>query len=789
MPSTASQRIDHQLKTPRHVALWRALQPLKSCVSFMNTGAHPDDETSAMLSMLSLRHGLDVSFACANRGEGGQNDIGTEVSEDLGVVRTAEMEQAAIALDINLYWLSESPGDSIFDFGFSKSGQETLRKWGHKRTLERMVAIIREERPDIVCTTFLDVPGQHGHHRAMTQIVQEAIAIAADSSVISGEHKPWQVRKCYLPAWSGAGDSYDDDLPPPPATLELDGQGEDPVTGWTYEQMGQHSRYFHKTQGMGKWVPHGAERNWPLHLVQSTIETDDVSITSGLPADLGELAAFANAGSIETALQTAQAAMNTALESFPDCVKVRIAAGEALVHVRDAQRRCPESAHDEVLHRLAKTERQLSRVILLASRVFVHGTLNRSELRIGDEAEYEKEVFAGDANAVSVELLLDQGWQQDGERVCLMATAELSNAYPSRFLPQEPEFPALRVTVDVDGNRSETLQRLHSTPLCLPAVSARLSPHAIVINKAVKHQSLELTLSEQFPSDAEVVLDTPDAWRFDRTATGFSVTPPDKLEIDRHHLSLVLDNQQASSVSRFDYPHIASRARITPAGTQVQIIDAALSDTRIGYVGGGNDNVLKRLIEMGCKARALDDDELENGSGLDSIDTLLVGVFAVRTRQVLQDNLTHVHRWVERGGNLVTLYHRPWDAWNPDKVPPLPLTIGKPSLRFRVTDENAEVTHLLTDHRLLNYPNKITSADWQGWHKERGLYFAKSWDPAYEALLSMADPDEDAHTGALLCARIGRGRHTHTSLILHHQMEKLIPGAYRIMANLVAKVE
>lgn len=789
MPSTASQRIDHQLKTPRHVALWRALQPLKSCVSFMNTGAHPDDETSAMLSMLRLRHGLNISFACANRGEGGQNDIGTEVTEDLGVVRTAEMEQAAMALDINLYWLSESPDDSIFDFGFSKSGEETLRKWGHKRTLERMVAIIREERPDIVCTTFLDVPGQHGHHRAMTQIVQEAIAVAADASVVSGKLKPWKVRKCYLPAWSGAGDSYDDDLPPPPATLELDGQGEDPITGWTYEQMGQHSRFFHKTQGMGKWVPHGTERNWPLHLVQSAIETEDVAITSGLPADLNQLAAYAGASSIETALQAAQAAIDTAITSFPDCVKIRKAAGEALVHVRDAQERCPESARDEVLHRLVKTECQLSLVILLASRVFVHGTLNRQVMRFGDEAQLQKEVYAGDASAVSVELLLDQGWHQDDDRVCLTAAAELSNAYPSRFIPRVPELPALRITVDVDGNRSETLQRLHSTPLCLPAVSARLSPSSIVINKAVMHQPVQLTLSEQFPSDAEVVLETPHEWRFDRTATGFSVSLPGNLEIGRFHLSLLLNNQQAASVSRFDYPHIEPRARITPTGTHVQIIDAALSDTRIGYVGGGNDNVFKRLIEMGCKARALNDDELENGSALDSIDTLLIGVFAFRSRQVLQDNLAHIHRWVEQGGNLVTLYHRPWDAWDPDKVPPLPLTIGKPSLRFRVTDENAEVTHLLPDHRLLNYPNKITVADWQGWHKERGLYFAKSWDPAYEALLSMADPDEDAHTGALLCAIIGKGRHTHTSLIMHHQMEKLIPGAYRIMANLVAKVE
>ena len=145
-----------------------------------------------------------------------------------------------------------------------------------------------------------------------------------------------------------------------------------------------------------------------------------------------------------------------------------------------------------------------------------------------------------------------------------------------------------------------------------------------------------------------------------------------------------------------------------------------------------------------------------------------------------------MHDWVRRGGNLVTLYHRPWDAWDPDTVPPAHLEIGKPSLRWRVTDENAAVTHLVPEHALLTTPNAIGETDWRGWHKERGLYFARGWADAYTPLLSMADRDEDPHLGAMLTARIGEGRHTHTSLILHHQMEKLVPGAFRLMANLVA---
>ncbi|MEL6680627.1 MAG: PIG-L family deacetylase, partial [Pseudomonadota bacterium] len=225
MATPDQARITAHAGQPRIVRLWRALQPLGSVVSFMNTGAHPDDETSAMLAALGHRDGLDISYACSTRGEGGQNDIGTEGGADLGVLRTLEMERAADALGLRLYWLSETPDDPITDFGFSKSGEDTLRRWGHARTLTRFVEIVRAERPDIICPTFLDIPGQHGHHRAMTALAHEVMDTAADPA-FAAKGAPWQVKKLYLPAWSGAGDAYDDDLPPPEATCAVPATGE-----------------------------------------------------------------------------------------------------------------------------------------------------------------------------------------------------------------------------------------------------------------------------------------------------------------------------------------------------------------------------------------------------------------------------------------------------------------------------------------------------------------------------------------------------------------------------------
>ncbi len=813
MRKSTQQRIADQRQSSRILSLWRMLQSLKSVVSFMNSGAHPDDETSSMLAALGLRDGLQISFACANRGEGGQNDLGTEQGASLGVLRTAEMEQAASALCMRLYWLSEHPQDSIFDFGFSKDGQDTLDKWQHARTLQRFVDIVRAERPDILCPTFLDIPGQHGHHRAMTQLADEVFDRAADASFHSNSSAaiaagPWQISKLYLPAWSGAGEAYDDDLPPPPTTLVIDANGHEQPSGWSWAQIAQHSRSYHRSQGMGKWTGLNTENRWPLHLRKSVSTARESDICSGLPVSVADLAKTLGSdrteGPLRKALLETDALLAETMAAWPDFAAVEHAASAAFCAVDRSLHHMTETFASDHVHRLERLQTRLAHVIRLSRGIEVRATAASTNLTPGASVAIEFEQLSigpaiSHAPKHQMDIALPAGWSATGNTITASASAIPETGYRDFYDPLTAPLPAIRLSMELSGDqiRSDTTETLVAEVM-LPledeitvcaSTGATLEPAAAVINRVAerKHQDYNLSLTGQAAENktAQLELQLPAGWSSEKQLDQVRVTAVPALDTGLFSIGLDINQQQASQIEYIHYPHIAPRLRCSPARASLRVLDVNLPGSRVGYIGGGNDRVAYWLREIGINVTELNDNMLTSAV-FGEFDTIVVGVFALRTRSMMSDAMPALHEWVNNGGHWVTLYHRPKDAWDPQLVPPFELQIGTPSLRWRVTDENAEVTHLLPAHPLLNTPNTINRSDWQHWHKERGLYFASHWHDTYDALLAMSDKDEEPLQGSLLSARVGSGRHTHCALILHHQMEKLVPGAFRIMANLVA---
>lgn len=809
--------IRRQMAAPLVVRLARALGRLRSTVTLLDTGAHPDDETSLMLAALSLRDGVHVILLCSTRGEGGQNAIGPERGGDLAALRSREMEEAAKTLDAGIVWIGHGPDDPVHDFGFSKSGVDTLGRWGHERVVERLVRAIRTERPDIVIPTFLDVPGQHGHHRAMTQASREAVELAADPAAFP-EHaaaglRPWTVAKFYLPAWSGKSASYDDDLPPPLVTVTVEAGDRDPATGATFAQIGQWSRLAHRTQGMGVWRE-AAPSPWPLHRAHATAGMPDTeaSVLDGLPATVGDLAALAGDPGCADRLRQAQAAIDRAIAAWPDADAVAKAAAEALTVIRDVLAARPSASADALDHRLQRKARELEQVLFVASGIDVRVVAEPPQVSPGSTLALTA-LAAADSGATDLSIIprLPQGWtaEPDGTpgrfRIHVPANAAITLPFPpgldslggNGLVSVEIGFSVAGVDATVTVDPEEPV-------MVLPEASAMPEPQAFVVNLARPHQPLGLRLTLQSlpgsgASDRTVAVAMPEDWGAQPAGTlplpgqggvaaiDLALALPTDLAPGLRDLPVTVDGQPAWSVRRTAYPHLGPVVRPAPAILRLRAVDAALpTGVRVGSVSGGNDASADWLARIGLDVTPLDAATLAGGD-LGAWDTILVGIFAFRTRPDLAAATARLHRWVRDGGHLVTLYHRPIDAWDPEHTPPAPLMIGQPSFRWRVTDPTAQVEVLRPDHPLLAGPNPIGAADWAGWDKERGLYFARSWDPAYEPLLAIGDPGETPLQGGLLSGRFGRGRHTHVALALHHQLDRLVPGAFRLAANLMQR--
>ncbi len=746
-------------------ALWRALQPLRSVARFLMIGAHPDDEWNGFLAWLAYARGVHTIYACSTRGEGGQSVLGPERGRALAAIRSREMERSAADIDLAVRWIGAGPGfgvdDPIHDFGFSRSGVDTVRRWGRDRLVARLVDLIRIERPDALSPTFLDVPGQHGHHRAMTACTMEAAERAADPSYPS-PLAVWQVSKIYLPAYSGAGGSYDDELPPPPETVSVDLGALCGPLGASWAELGERSRRYHASQGMGRDLAAGA-RPFRLHLAAGV--PDAAQPMDGLAHALVDLAERLSVGQ-RAVLQEADAFIAEALASFPDRPRVASCLHRALGAL--ARVDLGDATGDLAL-RIGLKKRQLSRAASVA-------------LGIDAVWDFENPLRAGQDNVISVRvsgaatvtLKVPEAWR----------SSDLGEGRFSLHIPAGSEpYGTLRDDFDPLGDNDViglnlswqhegvTTSRTVDPPdrVCLaPAASVSVTP-LVVVRRAESETPILLTLENASP---------PPSWRGRMTADG-------SVEIQMAPGRLDLANA-GHRLCLMQIAHHDTVALVEPATVSILRVPLAIpTGVRVGVIAGVTDETLSWMQQLDIPAEAVSDDTLASGD-LSRFTTLVIGIFGFGQRPALLAHRDRLMAWVHQGGSLVTMYHRPEDGWNNGLTPPLPLMPGRPSLRFRVTDPAADVTVLAPTHPLLTTPNDITAADWDGWVRERGLYFASTWHDSYVPLLEMADPDTSPLRGALLAAPVGRGRHVHVALALHHQFRALVPGAFRLLANLVA---
>ena len=800
-------------------ALTQELRSFGTMGTVLHVGAHPDDENTQLITYLSLGRGYRVGYLSLTRGDGGQNELGRDFDEKLGVARTQEL-LAARRLDHGRQFFTRA-----IDFGFSKSPEETLRFWDRDQVLSDVVRVIRQFRPDVIVTRFPIPPGSggHGHHTASAILAVEAFKLAGDPTAypeqLAQSLTVWQPKRV---VWNSFGGSSAGGLTGP--TVQMDIAGTDPVSGETFGTIANRSRGMHKTQGLGGFS--GRTATGP--------NMQDFMLLAGLPGgpawtNTGLAAASNGASDLMDGIdltwnrvpggaeigQLAEAALAQFKADDP------AASVPALLAIRTKLAAVPTDPL------VADKRAQLDRILQACLGLQVEATIEQAEVVPGEKIAIKT------AGAVLPHSSSVPRYYVNGRRVAAVGDADkriitiptdtpLTQPYwlreegaasiarvsdPSLIgLPENP--PSVRVEVEY-AIGAQTLI-LGTEPVFVSGGTRRrldiIPPVSLALNSEIfllapgttKAVTVEVTAARTVNAGV-LRLEAPAGWSVapaqqnfrlpnvgDKARVIFNVTAPVQPDSGRLTATAEIDGHKYSN-QRYEirYDHIPVQLLQPPARARVASFALVTRGLNVGYLPGAGDSVAECLEQMGYVVRPLTGADLtpEKLAGLDAV---VIGVRAFNERTDLKDNLPGLFAWVEAGGTVIAQYNRP-NGLKAPQLGPYPLSIEGPAPALRVTDETAPVTFVATDHAALNGPNRIGPADFTGWVQERGAYFPSSWDrDHYTALLAMSDPGEAQPNSSILVARHGKGYYVYTGLAFFRQLPAGVPGAYRLFANLVS---
>jgi len=792
-------------------ALDRALSGLDQNKRVLVIGAHPDDEDTELLTLLSRGMGVDAAYLSLSRGEGGQNLIGSELGSGLGLLRTEELLAARGVDGAHQYFTR------AFDFGFSKTLDEALRFWPRDTVLVDVLRVIRRFRPQVIVSIFSGTPRDgHGQHQEAGVVAREAFDLLRDST--------WGPRKLYR---EGRFDTTG-------TSVTLNSGALDPEAGESYHQLAMASRSMHRSQEMGRLQDIGASTS-RLALLEDLTGAGGASLFAGIDTALApSLARYAalvdSARELLTPRNSARivpllaAALTELRASAPPAFR---AAKEAVLEealasaagvVADAVAGDAHGVPGEPLNVIAylwgaNGSAPLDTVVVEAPRGWEVGPGRAVAPSAG------RGPFSASARSVATRLFtvtvpadapLTQPYFQ--ERPLQGALYDWSGVPDSlKGEPLQPPllFAWLETTIagvsvalrrEVVWRRDdEALGEIRRPLFVVPAVSVELAPAMMVWPAAADGErtvTVTLTNGRSGRTEGVLRLDAPVAWTASdaqnfaldgedtHKSFTFTIRPPRGARPGRYVVRAVATVGSGSfdrATELVDYPHIRPAAYVREAALRIELADLALPRlARFGYVRGAADQVPEALQAVGVPLVLLSNDDIEKGD-LSRFDVIVVGSRAYETTPALLTSNGRLLDYARQGGRLIVQYQQ--YAFVRGGYAPFPLTIASP--HDRVTDETAPVHVLVPSKALFRRPNAIGAGDWDGWVQERGLYFAHTWDAAYTPMLETGDAGEQLR-GGLLVAHLGRGLYVYTGLAFFRQLPAGVSGAYRLFANLLA---
>lgn len=804
-------------KTYTSSEIYQAVQKLNFLGTALYLAAHPDDENTQLISYLSNEVKARTAYLSITRGDGGQNLIGPELRELLGVIRTEEL-LAARAID---------GGEQFFtranDFGYSKHPDETLEIWNKKEVLSDVIWVIRNFKPDVIINRFDHrSPGStHGHHTASALLSLEAFEHSADPTFYKEHLKfadTWQPKKLFFnTSWWFYGSQEKFDKADKSNMLSVDVGTFYPNLGKSNNEIASLARSQHLSQGFGTLTSRGSTMEY-LELLKGNLEGD--RIFDGINTSWTRVEGGAQ---IEEILLPVEQDFNfrNPASHIPQLL-------EAYKLIKKL---------DDPYWRNVKLE-QLKKIIAACSGLFIETTaenasgvagtpiqikaslLNRSQVQM----ELSKITIVPDNKQYSFDKTLNNNQLETIDLAYQISeNSKISNPYwlnkPSSLGMYEAPLvlrgkaltpatiPAV-LTILIDGvpidfqtavvykfakpDKGERYQPFE----VLPKVTINPTNKVMLFaDRKAKQLSLSIT-STTNGIQGTVSIDTPEGWKVSpkkqtitiankgevKTLT-FSVLPPEKESQGNITPVVSIDNDSYSKeLNIIAYDHIPTQSVLLDAQVKVVRLNIKRNGKHIAYVAGAGDAVPESLEQIGYQVDRIQAEDI-SAHLLKNYEAVVMGIRAYNVNETLKFKQHILFDYVKNGGNLIVQYNTvSRNSKGPSNLAPYPLELS----RERVTDENAEVNFIAPDHPVLNSPNKITAADFEGWVQERGLYFANKWSKEFIPVLSMNDAGESPKQGSLLVASYGKGYYIYTGLSFFRELPAGVGGAYKLLTNMLS---
>ncbi|WP_216726490.1 PIG-L family deacetylase [Hymenobacter siberiensis] len=849
--------IETKAQTPKSYTsseILLGLKKLNVLGSVMYLAAHPDDENTRLIAYMANERLLETSYLSATRGDGGQNLIGPELREGLGVIRTQEL-LAARRLDGGRQFFTRAN-----DFGFSKTSDETFRIWDKEQVLADMVWVIRQRRPDVLITRFPpDARAGHGHHQASAILAAEAFDAAGDPKRFPEQLQyvqAWQPKRLFWNTGSffvKPGENMD-------GYLRLDAGGYNPLLGQSYGEIAARSRSNHRSQGFGsaaqrgealeyfqpvkgakatKDLFEGVDQTWNRvpggaavgKLIEEVIRKYDPSNPSASVAGLlkvrEQLMALSNKSDKNSSDQT----MYTHLDNNPRNVfwlKEKIAETNQLLQAAsglaiEATAATNSVATSEGNNVPIKVDfevvnRSSAPITLLSiaanhqneTRLPIFQAIQPNTLQVNGAA-FQKTVLSQNKKVVgnfaitdfSKEQITQPYWLRKSGTIGMysvqeqLSVGEAQNAPPCEvYFDVQMGTEKLTFTIPVQYKHTDpVLGELYQPLAVVPPVLVNLPPARSYIFADAQPKTVPVTLrAGRAGVSGSLALALPAGWRCEPATVPFALAAKDEEltvnfqvqplagaapgRAELRATATVAGQAYTRGIQKIEYPHIPTQFLFPEAVAPLVKLDLKRRGQNVAYLMGAGDEVPDALRQIGYTVTLLKPEEI-SAARLKEFDALVVGIRAYNTVEALKTKQPEILKYIEAGGNVVVQYVVDRGTVLPE-IGPYPMTLS----RDRVTVEDAPVT--LTKHPLLAAPNKITEQDFKGWVQEQGLYYPSKWDPKYQTVISSSDPGEAAKESAILVTDYGKGHYIYTGLSLFRELPAGVPGAYRLITNMIS---